>query len=378
MICELEKLRRLVIAFLFLFLGVWSPSSTANALSRIKDLADVEGVRDNMLVGYGLVVGLDGTGDSLRNAPFTKQSLESMLERMGVNTRGTNLNTNNVAAVMVTANLPPFATQGSRMDVIISSLGDAASLRGGMLLVTPLIGADSEIYAVAQGPIAIGGFSASGQGSSVTKGVTTSGRIANGAIIEREIGFELASMESLRLSLRNPDLTTAQRMAQAINTYLGTPAATSLNPTTVSLSIPGKYKGNIVALLTEIEQLRVEPDQPARVVIDEQSGIIVIGQEVRVSQVAIAQGNLTISVKESPQVSQPNAFSEGGETTTVPRTDIDIDDGSDSRLLVLEVGVTLQALVDGLNALGVGPQDMIAILQAIKAAGALQAEVEVM
>lgn len=378
MICELEKLRRLVIACLFLFLGVWSPSSTANALSRIKDLADVEGVRDNMLVGYGLVVGLDGTGDSLRNAPFTKQSLESMLERMGVNTRGTNLNTNNVAAVMVTANLPPFATQGSRMDVIISSLGDADSLRGGMLLVTPLIGADSEIYAVAQGPIAIGGFSASGQGSSVTKGVTTSGRIANGAIIEREIGFELASMESLRLSLRNPDLTTAQRMAQAINTYLGTSAATSLNPTTVSLSIPGKYKGNIVALLTEIEQLRVEPDQPARVVIDEQSGIIVIGQEVRVSQVAIAQGNLTISVKESPQVSQPNAFSEGGETTTVPRTDIDIDDGSDSRLLVLEVGVTLQALVDGLNALGVGPQDMIAILQAIKAAGALQAEVEVM
>jgi len=297
---------------------------------------------------------------------------------MGVNTRGTNLNTDNVAAVMVTANLRPFATQGSRLDVIISSLGDADSLRGGMLLVTPLIGADGEIYAVAQGPIAIGGFSASGEGSSVTKGVTTSGRIANGAIIEREIGFEFASMESLRLSLRNPDLTTAQRMAQAINTYLGSQSAMPLNPTTVSLSIPGKYKGNIVSLLTEIEQLRVEPDQPARVVIDEQSGIIVIGHEVRISQVAIAQGNLTISVKESPQVSQPNAFSEGGETTTVARTDISVDDSSDSRLMVLEVGVTLQALVDGLNALGVGPQDMIAILQALKTAGALHAEVEVM
>ena len=378
MIRDLEKSHRPITLFLFLFLCMMLPAQPAQALSRIKDLADVEGVRDNMLVGYGLVVGLDGTGDSLRNAPFTKQSLESMLERMGVNTRGTNLKTENVAAVMVTANLPPFSTQGSRMDVIISSLGDADSLRGGMLLVTPLIGADGEIYAVAQGPVAIGGFSASGQGSSVTKGVATSGRIANGAIIEREIGFKLASMDTLRLSLRNPDFTTAQRMSQTINTYLGTTAAKPLNPTTVSLNIPLKYKGNIVSLLTEIEQLRVEPDQPARVVIDEQSGIIVIGQDVRVSQVAIAQGNLTISVRESPQVSQPNAFSKTGETTTVPRTDITVDESSDSRLMVLNVGVTLQSLVDGLNALGVGPQDMIAILQAIKAAGALQAEVEVM
>ncbi len=367
-------LRRLVCAVLALgLLG-----GPAAALSRIKDLADVEGIRENHLVGYGLVVGLDGTGDSLRNSPFTKQSLEAMLERLGVNTRGTNVKTENVAAVMVTANLPPFATQGSRIDVIISALGDAESLRGGMLLVTPLIGADGETYAVAQGPVAVSGFSASGQGASVSKGVATSGRIANGAIIEREVHFDLASRKSLRLSLRNPDLTTAQRMTQTINTYLGTRAAEALNPTTINLTLPRTYRGNIVSLLTEIEQLRVEPDQIARVVIDEQSGIIVMGQDVRVSRVAIAQGNLTISVQESPQVSQPNAFSENGETVTVPRTTITVDENSDSRLAILDEGVSLQELVDGLNALGVGPQDMIAILQSIKAAGALQADLEVM
>ena len=348
------------------------------ALSRIKDLADVEGVRENLLIGYGLVVGLDGSGDSLGNSPFTKQSLESMLERMGVNVRGSKFQTKNVAAVMVTANLPPFANQGTRLDVTISALGDSSSLRGGTLLVTPLIGADSEIYAVAQGTVIVGGFTAQGEGASVSKGVTTSGRISNGAIIERELAYDITKLQEIRLSLRNPDLTTAKRMADVINSYLGGNAAQTLNPTTVAVAIPKRFRGDMVALLAEIEQLRVEPDQLARVVIDEQSGIIVMGQEVRVSQVAIAQGNLTIRVTETPQVSQPSPFAEFGDTVVVPRTDIEVDDQEDNKLTVLRTGVTLQELVDGLNALGVGPQDMISILQSLKVAGAIQADLEVM
>lgn len=346
--------------------------------SRIKDLADIEGVRDNLLVGYGLVVGLNGSGDSLRNAPFTLQSLQAMLERLGVNTRGTNLNTKNVAAVMVTANLPAFATQGTRIDVSVSALGDAKSLQGGTLLVTPLLGADGNVYAVAQGSIAVGGFSASGEAASVSRGVATSGRIANGAIVEREIDFRLASLERVRLSLRNPDLTTAQRIALAINSLLGSPAADPTDPATVVVRVPERFNGNVVSLLTDIEQLRVEPDQIARVVIDESSGIIVMGANVRVSTVAIAQGNLTIRITETPQVSQPDPFSQTGETVVVPRTEVEIDEEKQNKLTVLREGVSLQELVDGLNALGVGPRDLIAILQAIKAAGGLQAEIEVM
>ena len=349
-----------------------------SAFSRIKDLADVEGIRDNILIGYGLVVGLDGSGDSLNNSPFTKQSLEAMLERLGVNTRGTNLNTKNVAAVMVTGNLPPFGSQGSRMDITVSALGDSDSLLGGTLLATPLVGADGEIYAVAQGPVAIGGFSAEGDAASISKGVPTSGRIANGAIIEREVDFQLEGLQTIRFSLRNPDLTTANRMAEAINTYLGDEVAKPNDPTSVSMEVPGKYKNRLVALLTEVEQLRIQPDQPARVVIDEQSGIIVMGQEVRVNRVAIAMGSLTISVTETPQVSQPAPFAETGETVVVPRTEITIDEDADHKLTVLEEAITLQELVDGLNSLGIGPRDMISILQTIKAAGALQAEVEVM
>ena len=350
----------------------------AQGASRIKDFADIEGVRDNLLVGYGLVVGLNGTGDSLRNAPFTLQSLQGMLERMGVNTRGTNLNTKNVAAVMVTANLPPFATQGTRVDVSVSALGDAKSLQGGTLLVTPLLGADGNVYAVGQGPIAVGGFTASGEGTTVSRGVATSGRIANGAIVEREIEFKLASMDKVRLSLRNPDLTTAQRMALAINSLLGAKAANPTDPSTVELTLPQSFNGNIVSLLTDIEQLRVEPDQIARVVVDEASGIIVMGADVRVSTVAIAQGNLTIRITETPQVSQPDPFSQTGETVVVPRTTIEVDEGENNKLAVLRDGVSLQELVDGLNALGVGPRDLISILQTIKAAGALQAEIQVM
>jgi len=350
---------------------------SADAKSRIKDIADIEGVRENQLIGYGLVVGLQGTGDSLNNAPFTKQSLQAMLERLGVNTRGATLRTDNVAAVMVTANLRPFSTQGTRIDVTVSAMGDASSLQGGTLLVTPLLGADGEVYAIAQGPVAIGGFSARGTAASITRGVPTSGRIANGALVEREVNFKLASKEQIRLALRNPDLTTARRMALAINRLIGMPVAMPADPATVVVKLPKKYRGNIVDLLTDIEQLRVEPDLPARVVIDESSGIIVMGKDVRVSTVAVAQGNLTVTITERPQVSQPNPLSRG-ETRTVPRTRVDVNDGGDKKMGIVHQSVTLQELVDGLNSLGIGPRDLIAILQAIKASGALQAEIEVM
>jgi flagellar P-ring protein precursor FlgI len=349
----------------------------AFAFSRVKDLVDVEGIRDNMLVGYGLVVGLNGSGDSLRNAPFTQQSIQTMLERLGVNTRGETMQTKNVAAVMVTANLPAFAGQGTRIDVSVSALGDAKSLQGGTLLVTPLFGADGNIYSLAQGPVAIGGFAASSQGASVTRGVPTAGRIANGAIVEREIGYQLASLSSLKLSLHNPDLTTATRIADAINRFLGGNVADAADPSTVHLNVPAGYANGVVGLLTDIEQLKVDPDQPAKVVIDEQSGVIVMGSDVRISTVAIAQGNLTIRVTETPEVSQPSPFSQGGTTKEVPRTQIQVDDSHGNKMAVLSEGVSLQKLVDGLNALGVGPRDIISILQAIKAAGALQADIEV-
>ncbi|ESR26770.1 flagellar basal body P-ring protein FlgI [Lutibaculum baratangense] len=350
---------------------------SAGSLSRIKDLVDIEGVRENQLIGYGLVVGLDGTGDSLNNAPFTRQSLQAMLERLGVNTRDTNMRTANVAAVMVTANLRAFSTQGTRMDVNVSALGDSSSLQGGTLLVTPLLGADGEVYAVAQGPVAIGGFSAQGEAASVTRGVPTTGRIANGALVEREIEFHLGAQSSLRLALRNPDLTTAKRIEATINAFIGARTARATDPATIQLTVPRSYPGDLVSLLTEIEQLRVEPDQVAKVIIDEQAGIIVMGHNVRVSEVAVAQGNLTVTIAEAPQVSQPAPFSDG-VTAIVPRTDIGVDDESGNRMAIVPNNVSLQQLVDGLNALGIGPRDLISILQAIKAAGALQAEIEVM
>ena len=349
----------------------------AFAFSRVKDLIDVQGIRDNMLVGYGLVVGLAGSGDSLRNAPFTQESLNPLLERLGVNTRGDTMQTKNVAAVMVTANLPAFSGQGTRIDVSVSALGDAKSLQGGTLLVTPLFGADGEIYSLAQGPVAIGGFVAQGAAASVTRGVPTAGRISNGAIVEREIGFKLADATTLKLSLHNPDLTTATRIAAAVNTYLGANIATVSDPSTVHLAVPANYAGGVVGLLTDVEQLKVDPDEPAKVVIDEQSGVIVMGADVRVSTVAIAQGNLTIRVSETPQVSQPEPFSKTGTTEIVPRTQIQVDDSHGNKMAVLSEGASLQRLVDGLNALGVGPRDIISILQAIKAAGALQADIEV-
>ncbi len=352
--------------------------SQASAQARIKDIADFEGVRDNLLVGYGLVVGLDGTGDDLDSAVFTRESLIGMLQRLGVNARDEDLDTENVAAVMVTADLPPFARQGTRIDIAVSAIGDSESLLGGTLLVTPMLGADGEIYAVSQGPVAVAGFSASGAAQSITKGVPTSGRIPNGAIIEREIGFEMEQLNSVRISLRNPDLTTARRIARAINSFVGQETARSMDPATVQVDVPSKYRGDVVSLLTDIEQLPVRTDQVARVVIDERSGVIVMGENVRISTVAIAQGNLTIRITETPQVSQPSPFSATGDTEVVDRTNIEVSEDEDRKLAVLPSGVSLQELVNGLNALGVGPRDMITILQAIKAAGALQAEIELL
>lgn len=346
---------------------------------RIKDIADVEGVRQNQLVGYGLVVGLNGTGDRMAAAPFTRQSVIGMLERLGVNTRDQEqrLDTKNIAAVMVTATLPAFSRTGSRIDVHVAALGDATNLTGGTLLVTPLLGADGEVYAVAQGQIATGAIAARGGAQSVVRGVPTAGRVASGATVEREIPFSFGSSTSMRLMLRNPDFTTARRVAAAINRFARGNVARPTDPGTIALTLTGPAATDIVGFITDIEQLRVEPDQVARVIIDEANGIIVMGANVRVSTVAIAQGNLTIRVTETPQVSQPNAFGQG-ETVVVPRTEIEVQDNANRRLGVVQGNVTLQDLVSSLNALGVGPRDMIQILQAIKAAGALQAELEVM
>jgi flagellar P-ring protein precursor FlgI len=350
-------------------------AAPAQARSRIKDVVSFEGVRENQLIGYGLVVGLNGSGDSLRNAPFTRQSLLSMLERMGVNTRDAIMDTKNVAAVMVTAKLPAFGASGAQIDASVSAMGDAKSLLGGTLLVTPLLGADGEAYAVAQGTVQTGAVSAQGgSGSSVTKGVPTAGRIAGGATIEREIGFQLATLGKMRMTLRNPDFTTAKRIAEAVNARFPQTAAAD-NPTIVTLSPPQGI--SLVEFVTQVEQLEVDPDTVARVVIDEVAGVVVMGQDVRISTVAIAQGNLTITVEEQPLVSQPEGFSRG-ETVVTPQSSVKVEEEKGKKLIVLQSGASLATLVNGLNALGVSPRDMISILQTIKAAGALQADIAVM
>ena len=356
---------------LSLVASVYAP---ARADVRIKDIADVEGVRENQLIGYGLVVGLNGTGDKLNNNVFTRESLIGMLERLGVNTRDqvNALSTKNVAAVMVTAELPAFARSGSRIDISVSALGDATNLTGGTLLVTPLLAADGEVYAVGQGTLTTGAIAARGAATSVTRGVPTAARMANGATVEKDVPFELGKGNGLWLGLRNPDLTTAQRIAAVINRTVGRIARVT-DPRTVRLDLTGR---DAVETLGAIEDLRVEPDNAAIVVIDEASGTIVMGANVRISTVAIAQGNLTIRVTETPEVSQPIPFSRG-TTTTTPRTSIQIDDQHDRKLGILSSGVTLRDLVASLNALGVGPRDLISILQSIKAAGALQADLEV-
>jgi flagellar P-ring protein precursor FlgI len=342
---------------------------------RIKDIVDVQNVRPNQLVGYGLVVGLQGTGDRIRNVPFTEETLQAMLERMGVNIRGTQMLTQNVAAVSVTATMPPFARAGSTIDVQVSAMGDATSLQGGTLLVSSLRALDGEIYAVAQGPVAVSGFKAQGAAARLSRGVATSARIAGGGIIEREVPYALKSATSLKLALKNPDFTTAARIAATINRQIAGTAEV-LDPATVEITPTASYAGSVIELLTRVENLTVEVDLPARVVINEAAGTVVMGADVRVSPVAIAQGGLTISVTESPVASQPGPFS-NGTTAELPRTRIEADDGSGRSLAMLTGGTSLQTLVSGLNALGVSPRDLITILQALKTAGALQAEIAV-
>ena len=347
-------------------------SSPALANSRIKDIADFENIRTNQLVGYGLVVGLAGTGDKIRNAPFTEESMQGMLERMGINIRGADMKVQNVAAVVVTATMPAFARAGSRVDVLVSAIGDASSLQGGMLIVSSLRGLDGEVYAVAQGPIAVSGFKAQGAGASITRGVATHGHIAEGGIIEREVAFKLNSMNVLNLALRNPDFTTARHIAEAINRAIPN-CAEMLDPGTVQIKANGEAMAQV---LSRIENLEVQVDQLARVVIDESSGTVVMGQDIRISPVAIAQGALTITVSENSIVSQPNPLATG-ETVVLPATQISVDDGQGKKLAIMDQGDSLRSLVKGLNALGVSPRDLISILASIKAAGALQAEVVV-
>lgn len=369
--CRSSGLPAAILAFLVVIGAVASP---VQADVRIKDIAFFEGVRENQLVGYGLVVGLNGTGDRLRNSPFTQRSIEGMLERLGVgNLSNEQMRTENTAAVMVTAMLPPFARRGSTIDVVVSSLGDASSLRGGTLIVTPLAGADGAVYAVAQGPIAVAGYAAQGLNASIVEGVPTVARIENGATVENEIDLAFNTLDSVRIALRTPDFTTAARVEEAINNSIGPGSATALDSGTVEVRPSGK--GDLLGTMAQIENLRVEPDSIAKVVIDARSGTIVIGAEVRIAKVAVSQGGLTVIVREEIEVSQPEPFSIG-ETVVVPQTSVQVQE-RETQFTVLEGDVSLQRLVDGLNAIGLGATQTISILQAIKAAGALYADLEI-
>ena len=362
-------LTRLSLCFL-IFFSVFSAPAFASV--KIKDIVEIEGVRGNDLVGYGLVIGLDGTGDTIRNSPYTEEALSNLLERLGVNIQGSDFRPNNVAAVIVTAALPPFARSGSRVDVNVSSIGDAQSLAGGTLIMTPLNAADGEVYAVAQGSVLISGFQAEGDAASIVEGVPTSGAIPNGARIEREIEFDFGAMSSIRLALRSPDFTTAERIESKINKTFGQPIATLLDSGTVELNL-STVSQSPARLISRIENYDVTPAQKARVVIDQRSGTIVLGQDVKVSSVAIAQGNLSIKIAETPIASQPNAFG-AGDTVILPSTDIDVTDGELGNIALVDENVTLPDLVAGLNALGVSPREMIDILKTMKTAGALHAE----
>jgi flagellar P-ring protein precursor FlgI len=345
----------------------------AEASVRIKDISVLQGVRENQLVGYGLVVGLQNTGDTLRNAQFTEQALQSMLDRMGVNVRGNALRTRNIAAVMVTADLPAFVTPGSRIDVTVSSLGDATSLYGGTLVLTALNGVDGQTYGIAQGQLAISGFAATGQAESVTQGVPTAGRIPNGAIIEREVPGQLTDVATLVLELKNPDFGTAIRAVDAINNFAmsryGMRVARERDNRSIALQKPQRL--TTTRFMAEIGELMIEPDSPARVVMDSRSGTVVIGQDVQISTVAVTHGNLTVRITETPIVSQPAPFSRG-RTTVVPQTQIETDQAG-GQMAILR-GANLRTLVRGLNQIGLKPNGIIAILQAIKSAGALQAD----
>lgn len=359
-----------------LLLLVCQPETSCGAGTRIKDVVAVKGVRANQLIGYGLVVGLNGTGDNLRNSPFTQQSVQSMLDRMGVNVRGAQTQTRNSAAVMVMAEIPAFVGRGSRIDVTVASMGDASSLAGGSLLMTPLSGADNTIYAVAQGPVAVTGYAAAGKSENVSQGVPTSGRIPNGALVEREPPGQLAGEGPIELELRNPDFKTAIAVVDAVNDYsmkrAGVRVAAERDLQTVVLQRPTRM--GTARFLSEIGELTIMPDTPARIVIDERSGTIVIGSDVQISNVAVAHGNISVRVTETPSVSQPTAFS-NGRTVVTSETAISVSEKGGS--LNMLRGTSLNTLVSGLNKIGLKPRGIIAVLQAIKSAGALQAELVV-
>lgn len=340
---------------------------------RIKDLVEFDGVRGNDLVGYGLVVGLNGTGDGLRNAPFTEEIMTNLLERLGVNVTGEQFRPRNVAAVFVTATLPPFARAGGRIDVTVSAIGDAESLLGGTLVMTPLNAADGKIYAVAQGTVLAGGVSAEGDASSVVQGVPTAGSIPSGARVEREIDFSFSDLRSIRLALREPDFTTAGRIEEAINRATGTRVALMQDSGTVEVDVIGTGARSPAHAIGMIENLIVTPEIRARVIVDQRSGTIVMGEDVRISRVAVSQGNLTLRVQETPIVVQPNPFARG-ETIVVPRSAAEIEEDSGTGLADVSAGTSLSDVIAGLNSLGVAPRDMIDILKSIKAAGALHAE----
>jgi len=346
--------------------------------ARIKDLVNFEGVRDNQLIGYGLVIGLDGTGDDTSTI-FTNQSLVSMLQRLGVTVNPKDvegIKAENVASVMVTATLPPFARNGNKLDVKISSIGNAESLRGGTLLMTPLKGPDGKVYAVAQGEISVGGFSFGGaSGGGVQKNHPTVGVISGGALIEREVPMSIFHQGRIRAALRTPDFSTANRIAEAVNRFFGPRTASALDGGTLEVMMPEAFQGNPVSFISRLESIDVIPDTYARVVLNERTGTVVMGEHVRISTVAISHGNLSIEIKERIGVSQPRALG-AGETVTVPDTEVTVSEEK-RKLMLVPGGVSIGEVVRGLNSIGVSPSDLIAIFQAIKAAGALQADLQV-
>lgn len=359
-------------ALLFAAFSALMMGFTADAQARIRDIVDVEGIRQNDLVGYGIVVGLNGTGDTVKNSPFTEDSLSYMLERLGVNVQGEQIKPKNVAAVLVTATVTSFARTGSTVDVTVASIGDARSLEGGTLILTPLKGADNEVYAVAQGSIIVSGIDVQAQGARETRGTPTTGAVPNGARVERELNYNFNRLSSLTLALRNPDFTTAARIEDVINGKIGKRIAAMRDPGTIDLDLAALSESP-ARVLASIENLMVPVVTPARIVIDEKSGTIVLGADVKISKVAIAQGNISIKITESPVASQPNPFSQG-ETTTLPRSEISIGQTGSGNIAMLQPNVNLSELITGLNALGVTPQEMADIIRSMKTAGAIQAE----
>ncbi len=364
--------RTVGVVLLCLGLMILAGIAPAHAV-RLKDIANFSGVRNNELVGYGLVVGLSGTGDG-NTSEFTMRSMANMLEKMGVSVNPATLKPKNVAAVMVTAKMPASARPGSGLDVTISSMGDAKSLLGGVLLLTPLRGLDGRVYAVAQGSLTLGGYSAEGQAAQAQKNITTVARIPNGATVEREVGFQFNKQEFLTINLSGQDFGTTMQVVGRINSAVGGQFAKALDGSTIQLAIPPKFHGNMVPLVASLENLDISPDSRARVVVDEKTGTVVLGGNVRLNKVAVAHGNLQIVVSETPNVSQPGAFS-GGTTQVTPQTNVKVKE-QNNRLLLME-GATLQELVDGLNSVGATPRDLISILRTLKTAGSLHADLEV-